>query len=502
MSSSSDSESGWAGGSASAGQADAVIVGSGPNGLAAAVLLARAGLTVAVHEAADEPGGGARTTEAHLPGFHVDTCSAVHPMAAASPFFRTFDLAAHGVELLQPPVAYAHPMDGGRAGLAWRDLDRTADGLGPDGRAWRRLFGPLAEHWQGLADAALSDLRHPPHDPATALRLGRRILTHSSPAWLRGRARFRDHVAPAMLAGVAAHAIRPPGSAPAAAVGLVLATLAHAVGWPLPRGGSGAITHALIKQIHEHGGRIITGHRVTSLAELPRAKAILLDVTPAELVRITGDELPARYVRALRRFRHGGGATKVDFALSGPVPWTAPGCDLAGTLHLIGTRGEAQAAERDILAGRHPDRPYVLAVQPGVVDPTRAPTGADTLSAYAHVPHDSSVDVTPMVIAQVERFAPGFRDLILAHHTTTAAEQERHNPNYIGGDIAAGAMTLRQTLLRPALRWDPYATPLPGVYLCSASTPPGPGVHGMAGTHAARRALRQRFGIRTPPPTA
>ncbi|MCX4909693.1 NAD(P)/FAD-dependent oxidoreductase [Streptomyces sp. NBC_00878] len=486
----------WAAGSASVGEVDAVVVGAGPNGLAAAVVLARAGLTVEVYEAADEPGGGARTAEMVLPGFRFDLCSAVHPMGVASPFFRALDLAAHGVEMAQPEVAYAHPLDGGRAGLAWRDLDRTAEGLGPDGRAWRGLLGPLAERWQGLAATALSDLRRPPGDPLTAVRLGLRMAEQGSPAW---GLRFRGQVAPALLTGVSAHAIRPPRTPTAAGVALVLAGLAHGVGWPLPRGGSQAITRALVKVLHEHGGRVVTGHRVTSLSELPRAKAVLLDIAPAELLRIAGDRLPARYARSLRRFRYGGGACKIDFALSGPVPWTAPGCDVAGTLHLVGAREEAVAVERAVLAGRHPDRPYVLAVQPGVVDPTRAPAGRHTLSTYAHVPQGSSADVTAAVVAQIERFAPGFRDLVLARQVITAAEQERHNPNYVGGDIAAGAMTLRQTVLRPAARWNPYSTPLPGVYLCSASTPPGPGVHGMAGVHAARRALRRRFGIRTTP---
>ncbi|MEV7023085.1 NAD(P)/FAD-dependent oxidoreductase [Kitasatospora sp. NPDC093558] len=475
---------------------DAVVVGAGPNGLAAALVLAKAGLAVHVYEAEPTPGGGARTAELTLPGFRHDVCSAAHPMAMASPFFRAFDLARHGVEMLQPEIPYAHPLDGGRAALAWRDLDRTAQGLGPDARAWRGLLGPLADHWQGLADSALSDLRHLPRDLVTATRLALRILEQGTRLW---NTRFRTPQAAALLTGVAAHATAPPRALAPAGAGLTLAALAHAVGWPIPRGGSQRIVDALVAELEAHGARVITGEHVESLAQLPRAEAVLLDLTPTALLRLAGDDLPAAYRRRLRAFRHGPGACKVDFALSGPVPWRAPGCDLAGTLHLVGTRAEALAAERAIAAGRHAERPYVLAVQPGVVDPGRAPAGRHTLSTYAHVPHGSPQDVSEAVTDQIERFAPGFRDLVLARNVTTASRLGDHNANYVGGDIAAGAMTLRQTVLRPVPRWDPYATPLPGVYLCSASTPPGPGVHGMAGVHAAHRALRRRFGIDTHP---
>jgi phytoene dehydrogenase-like protein len=475
---------------------DAVVVGAGPNGLAAALVLAGAGLRVELHEAAPTVGGGLRTGEGTLPGFRHDVCSAAHPMAMASPFFRAFDLAAHGVELLQPQVAYAQPLDGRPAGLAWRDLDRTADGLGPDGPAWRALLGPLAERWQALAALALSDQRRLPPDPRMLWQFLRRVGELGSPA---ATARFRGPTAGAMLAGVAAHSIRPPGTPAPAAVGLVLAALAHAVGWPVARGGSQAIADALAAELRRRGGVIVTDHQVRSLAELPPARAVLLDLAPAGLLDLAGDRLPGGYRRALRSFRYGAAACKVDFALAGPVPWTDPGCALAGTLHLSGTREQTAAAERAVAAGRHPDRPYVLAIQPGVVDPTRAPAGGHTLYTYAHVPAGSTVDQAAAVTAQVERFAPGFRDLVLATRTVTAAELARYNPNYVGGDISAGALSLWRTVMRPVARWDPYATPLPGVYLCSASTPPGPGVHGMSGVHAARRALRQRFGIRTDP---
>lgn len=473
---------------------DAVVVGSGPNGLAAALILAKAGLDVEVHEADSAPGGGMRTAELTGPGFSNDVCSAVHPMALASPFFRAFDLAAHGVLMLQPEVAYAHPLDGGRAGLAYRDLDRTAEGLGADGAAWRSLLGPLAARWQDVIGTALSDFRQLP--ALNVARFAMRVLEQGSPLW---GLRFRGEIAPALLTGVAAHAIAPPRALAPAGTGLVLAMLAHAVGWPVPRTGSQAIADALAAELRRSGGRIVTGHRVRDLAELPRARAVVLNLSPAVALELMAGRLPARYAGWLRAFRYGGGACKVDFALSAPVPWSAPGCARAGTLHLVGSRAEAIYAERDVAIGRHAHRPYVLAVQPGVVDPSRAPAGQHTLSAYAHVPHGSSRDVTDEIVAQVERFAPGFRDLVLASHAVTAQQAQSHNPNLVGGDIAAGALTLRQLVLRPVPRWDPYTTPLDGVYLCSAATPPGPGVHGMAGVHAAKRVLRGQFGIRADP---
>ncbi|MEV4847554.1 NAD(P)/FAD-dependent oxidoreductase [Micromonospora matsumotoense] len=479
-----------------AGGFDAVVVGSGPNGLAAALVLASAGLSVQVHEAAETTGGGTRTEELTLPGFHHDVCSAVHPMALASPFFRAFDLAAHGVRLLQPEIPYAHPLDGGRATLAWRDLDRTAQGLGPDGAAWRSLLGPLVRRWSGVVDTAMSDLRRVPRDPLAALLLGIRTLEQGTPA---AAARFRTEEAAALLAGVAAHAIAPPRRLAPAGAGLLLATLGHAVGWPVPSGGSRAITDAMVNRLRQLGGRVVTGDRIDDLAQLPPARTVLLDVSPAGLLRIAGDRLPAGYVRSLRAFRYGGAACKVDFALSGPVPWADPECARAGTLHLVGSATEARIAETAVVRGRHPQRPYVLAVQPGVVDPTRAPAGKQVLWTYAHVPNGSPRDVSDQIVAQVERFAPGFRDLILATHVVPAAQASTHNPNYVGGDISGGAVTPWQLVMRPAARWDPYRTPLPGVYLCSASTPPGPAVHGMSGLHAAGRALRQHFGIRTAP---
>ena len=475
---------------------DAVVVGAGPNGLAAAVVLAAAGLQVEVVEAADTIGGGARTSDLTLPGFRHDVCSAVHPMGLASPFFRAFDLGRRGVEMLQPDVAYAQPLDGGRAGLAWRDLDRTAEGLGPDAAAWGSLLGPLVERWPGMVELLLSDFRHLPRDVPATMALARRLLEQASPAWNR---RFSGDVAPALLTGVSAHAIAPPRALAPAGAGLLLAALAHGVGWPIPRGGSQTMVDAMAAVVTAHGGTVRTGQPVRSLAELPRARAVLLDVTPRGLLQLAGGALPSGYAAWLRRFRYGAAVCKVDFALSDPVPWAAPGCERAGTLHLGGTREEMARTEADVAAGRHSDRPFVLASQPGVVDPSRAPSGHHTLWTYAHVPSGSTVDVSEAVTAQVERFAPGFRDVVLHRSVMTAAQEERHNANYVGGDIASGATTPWQMVMRPVPRWDPYRTPLTGTYLCSASTPPGPAVHGMAGVHAARRALRQVFGDRRDP---
>jgi phytoene dehydrogenase-like protein len=480
--------------------ADVVVVGSGPNGLAAALIMARAGLDVEVHEAADQIGGGLRTAELTGPGFRHDVCSAVHPMALASPFFRAFDLAAHGVRMLQPEIAFAHPLDGGRAALAWRDIDRTADGLGRDGRAWRALLGPVTARWQAVVATIMSDFRHPPaaRDATAVARFGAAVLEQSSPLW---NVRFRDDLAPGLLTGVSAHAITSPRALPAAGAGLMLAGLAHAVGWPLPETGSQAIADALAAGVRASGGRIVTGHRVADLAELPGARAVVLNLSPAGVLALAGDRLPPRYARWLRSFRYGGAVCKVDFALAGPVPWSVPDCAKAGTLHLVGTRAQALAAERAVAAGQHAERPYVLAVQPGVVDPTRAPDGQHPLSTYAHVPNGSPADVTDAVVAQIERFAPGFRDLVLASQAVPADRMQRDNPNYVGGDIAAGAITVRQTVFRPVPAWDPYPVPVsePGVYICSASCPPGPGVHGMAGLHVASRVLGRQFGIRADP---
>jgi phytoene dehydrogenase-like protein len=468
------------------GTVDAVVVGSGPNGLAAALTLARAGLSVQVFEGAESPGGGCSTGELTLPGFHHDICSAVHPLAAASPFFTGTDLAARGVRLLTPAVAWAHPLDGGRAVAVSGSVGQTADGLGADAAAYRRLLGPLVRDAEYILPAFLAPLMRsvPPHP----VKLARFVLEGLPPAsWLARR--FSTQEGRALLAGVCGHSIRPLSSPVTAGFGLLLAVIAHSVGWPVAEGGSGRITDALTSELASLGGQVITGQWIKSLADLPPARATLLDVTPRQFTALAGDRLSPRQARALRRFTYGPGICKVDWALDGPVPWTAPAGRLAGTLHLGGTLAEIARAEADVAAGRHPDRPFCLVSQPGVVDSTRAPAGKQTLWGYCHVPSGSTVDMTARIEAQIERFAPGFKDLILARSTRTAAEVEQHNPNYIGGDIGGGAGTLRQTLLRPAARWNEYRTAVKGVYLCSSSTPPGGGVHGMCGMWAARTAL-------------
>ncbi|WP_104090768.1 NAD(P)/FAD-dependent oxidoreductase [Arthrobacter sp. GMC3] len=476
---------------------DVAVVGAGPNGLAAALTMARAGLSVVVHEAADAVGGGTRTSELTLPGFHHDVCSAVHPMALASPFFRAFGLAER-IELLVPEISYGHPLDGGRAGIAYRDLDQTVQSLGVDGKAWRSLMEPLLRRMDGVIDFTQNNLARFPADPLAAVNFGLRTLEQGTPAWAF---RFHEQVAPAMLTGVAAHAIGRLPSLAAAGAGLLLGALAHAGGWPVPRGGSQAIAEAMAADLLAHGGTISLDSPVTSISALRAetgARAVICDLTPRALARLGADELPDRYIRKLESFKYGAGVCKVDFALSGPVPWANPELHRAPTLHLGGSRTAIALAERQVLAGGHPEAPYVLAAQPGVLDPGRAPAGQHTFWAYTHVPAGSTRDRTEAVVAQVERYAPGFRDLILATHTATAEDVGVYNPNYIGGDISSGAVTLTQLLKRPVVARDPWRTPAPGLYLGSAATPPGPAVHGMGGWFAAQSALRHTFGLPTP----
>jgi phytoene dehydrogenase-like protein len=494
-------------------EVDAVVVGSGPNGLAAAVTLARAGLAVRVIEAQHDAGGGARTLDLGLAdGVVHDICSAVHPMAVASPFLREFDLAARGVDLLQPEVAYANPLDGGRAALAYRSLDRTADGLGVDGPAWRRLLGPLVDDPDGLLAVALGDRRHVPRQLSTAAAFGLRLLEQGTSAWT---ARFRDEEAAALLAGVGAHAITRLPSPSAAGTALLLAPLAHVGGWPIPRGGSGAIVEALLADLRVHGGTVVTGMRVDRAADLPTARAYLFDTSPRTAVRVLGSRLPDRVARGLIAFPRGrGAAAKVDIVLSGPVPWTHPEVARAGTVHLGGSRVQTAAAEAAVAGGRHAARPTVLASDPGVVDVSRVtPAGLRPFWAYAHVPAGSTLDVTEAVIGQVERFAPGFRDLVVASRCTPAARQADHDANLVGGEISGGAVSVYRMFARPRLAWDPYVLVpsgggLPGGagaaghWLCSSSTPPGPGVHGLSGWYAARRVLRDGFGMPSAPSVA
>ncbi|MFZ0170053.1 MAG: NAD(P)/FAD-dependent oxidoreductase [Acidimicrobiales bacterium] len=474
---------------------DAVVVGSGPNGLAAAVVLCAAGLAVGVYEMGPTLGGGCRTEELTLPGFHHDVCSAGHPLAIASGFFRRFDLASRGVRLLQPEVAFAHPLDGGRAGAVMASLDDTAAGLGEDAEAWRHLFRPLLQHHPAITDAVLSSMRAVPPQPVAVGRFG--LLAVRSAAAIAGR--FSGDEARGLFAGVAAHGMMALDRPVTGGVGLLLSMLAQAVGFPLVEGGSAGLVSAMVEAIEQRGGEVRTGERVTSLAQLPPAEAVLLDVTPRALVELAGDRLPPRQRRRAERFRYGPGVCKVDWALAGPVPWEADACRRAGTVHLGGTFEEVAASEAEVAAGRHSERPYVLTMQPSVIDATRAPKGKHTLWAYCHVPAGSTLDRSEVIARQIDRFAPGWRDLVLASSVRTAAEMAEHDPNYVGGDIGSGTQDLRQTFARPAATWNPYRTGIPGVYLCSSSTPPGPGVHGRCGELAALSVLREVFGLKRPP---
>ncbi len=466
------------------------MVGAGPNGLAAAITVAAAGRSVLLVEAAAAVGGGCRSAELTRPGFVHDVCSAIHPLAVASPVFRRLPLAAHGLEWVYPPSELAHPLDGGRAVLLERSLARTAAALGADGGAYRRLMGPLVDGWPALEGPLLRPLRPWTRSPLTLARFGLRGLRSASA--LAHRA-FGGAEARALFAGLAAHSVLPLERVASAAAGLVLGALGHVAGWPLPRGGAQRLADALAAHLRSLGGEVQTGWRVGSLDELPPSRAVLLDVAPRQLVELAGERLPAGYRRRLARFRHGPGVFKLDLALDGPVPWAAPECARAATVHLGGTLEEIAAGEAAAWRGEPCERPFVLLAQPSLFDPGRAPAGGHTVWAYCHVPNGSTADLTAVVEDQIERFAPGFRERIVARATRTARELEAYNPNYVGGDIAGGVTDLRQLVARPVLRRVPYATPVPGLYLCSASTPPGGGVHGMCGYHAARAALRREL---------
>jgi phytoene dehydrogenase-like protein len=457
------------------------VVGAGPNGLAAAIALAQAGWRVEVHEAEPTIGGGARSAALTLPGFVHDRCSAIHPLAAASPFFATLPLEAHGLAWIHPEAPCAHPLDDGTAAVCERSVDETARGLGGDGPAWASLFAPLVRDWPALAAELLGPPVHVPRHPIALARFG---LAVRRSAVALARARFRGPHARALFAGMAAHSVLPLESLPSAAFGVVLTLTAHAVGWPFPRGGAQRIADALGGHLATLGGVVQLGRRIASLEAFGDAP-VVLDLTPRQVERIAGARLPARYRRRLRRFRYGPGAFKVDWALDAPVPWRAADCRRAGTLHLGGTLEEIAGAERDVAAGRLPERPFVLLAQHTLFDPGRAPAGKHTAWAYCHVPNGATADMTARIEAQVERFAPGFGARILARHATAPADLERGNANLVGGDFCGGAQDLRQLLARPRLL-RPYATPDPRLFLCSASTPPGGGVHGMCGWHAAR----------------
>ena len=472
----------------------AAVVGSGPNGLAAAVVLARAGVPVDLYEAKDTIGGGTRTEELIEPGSWHDVCSAVHPMALASPFFRQFGLAER-IEWFVPEISYAHPLDGGQAGLAYRDLARTVASLGVDGAAYRRLMAPLVRNTEAVLDLALNPVWRVPSGIAGPLALGLGTLWQGGPWWNTG---FRGATAPALITGVAAHPVGPMPSLASSAAGLVLGHLAHTVGWPIPRGGSASIAKAMLDDFLAHGGRLHTGRRIDDLAELSEASAVLLDTTPKALLQIAGDRLPDRYADALRRFRYNNAACKVEFILSEPVPWQNPEIAATGTAHVAGTRAEMARAEAEVARGVHPAKPYVLLSQPSQFDAGRAPSGRHVLWTYCHVPAGSTTDMTEAVVRQIERFAPGFRDTIVQSKATTAQQLSEYNANYIGGDFGAGTTDLRQLLARPVFGGRPWKTPVRGLYLGSASTTPGPGVHGMGGMHAAHLALSEVFGLQPP----
>jgi phytoene dehydrogenase-like protein len=471
---------------------EAIVVGSGPNGLAAAVTLAEAGLAVTVLEAHDEIGGGTRSGELTVPGLLHDHCAAVHPMAVGSPFLRGLDLERHGVEWLRAEVDLAHPLDGGGAAALVRSIDDTAGGLGADGPAWRRLFGPLAAGFDELVTDLMQPVVHVPRHPVRLARFGPNALL---PATIVAR-RWSTDAARALFAGVAAHAIHPLNRPTSAAVGLVLTAAGHRYGWPVARGGTRTVTDALAAILRERGGRIETGMHVRSLTEVSAADVVLLDVAPGAAAEIAGDRMPARVARAYRRYRHGPGAFKVDLAVEGGVPWTAESCRRAGTVHAGGTLEEIADAEREVVLGRMPRRPFVLVAQQYLADPARSVGDVHPVYAYAHVPHGYDGDATDAVLDQMERFAPGLRERVVATSVWSTADWARYNPNYVGGDIITGANTALQVTTRPRIALDPYATGIPGVYLCSAATPPGAGAHGMCGFRAAQRALAHLRGRR------
>ncbi len=464
---------------------DAIVIGAGPNGLAAAITLARAGHAVLVIEASATPGGGMRTQEITLPGFRHDICSAIHPLGAASPFFNSLPLADDGLEWITPPVSLAHPLDDGDAVAVTPSLEQTASEMGEDAQRWRWLFGKLVARWEDAVHDLVAPLHFPRH-PALFARYGVFLAASAS---LLAKTLFRGERARAVIAGMAGHSVLPLERPPTAAFGLLLTMLGQTVGWPLARGGSQAIADALTHHLQRLGGDLVCGWPVETLDELPPARAYLFDTAPKGLLRIAGERLPAGYRRQLDRFRHNPGVFKVDWALSDPIPWRAEVCSRSATVHIGGTLDEIAAGERAVWAGEHPERPYVLLAQQSLFDPTRAPAGKHTAWAYCHVPNDSTAEMTDAIERQVERFAPGFRDCILGRATHCAPDMERYNANYVGGDINGGVQDLFQHFTRPSLSPTPYRTPAKGIYICSSSTPPGGGVHGLCGYYAGQVVL-------------
>ena len=469
---------------------DAVVVGSGPNGLAAAITLQQEGLSVLLIEGKDVIGGGLTSAEFTLPGFVHDVCSAIHPLAIGSPFFNTLPLADHGLDYIFPDLAAAHPFDDGTAAVLGSSLEETAKLLGQDEQTYLDLFKPLVRDWPDIAADVLGPLHFPKH-PIAMAKFGLKAFTSST--YLAKR--FKTRKAQGLWAGMAAHSIQPLTNLTTSAIGLVLMTAAHLKGWPIPVGGSKEIANALSSYFISLGGKIETGRYIKSLAELPSAKIVLFDVTPKQLLQIAGHRFSSIYKWQLERYRYGMGVFKIDWALDGPIPFTAAEARKAGTVHIGNTLEEIQLSEQLSWEGKHADKPFVLLAQQSLFDDTRAPEGKHTAWAYCHVPHGSTKDMTAIIEQQIERFAPGFRDLILARHTMNTAQVEEYNPNYIGGDINGGVIDLGQIFTRPALRSSPYRTSAKGLYVCSSSTPPGGGVHGMCGYHAAKTALKDHFSI-------
>jgi phytoene dehydrogenase-like protein len=468
---------------------DAVVVGSGPNGFAAAITLAKAGYKVALYEAKDTIGGGMRTKELTLPGFKHDVCSAIQPLGMASPFFRELPLEKFGLTWLQPDAPLAHPLEDG-AVMMERSLEHTAQSLGADAKAYQILFSSFVHNSENLIQSFLAPLIRLPQHPLLMARFGLYALRSCTTL---ANQLFKTKEAKALFAGLAAHSIQPLTAPATASFGLVLGMLGHAVGWPIPKGGSQSIADALAGYLKSLGGEIFVNHEIKSGNELPKARATLLDITPKQLLELAGEQLPSSYANALQRFRYSAGVFKVDYALSEVVPWKDKNCLRAGTVHVGGTLEEIAQSEYEMARGNHSETPYVLVAQQSLFDDTRAPDRKHTLWAYCHVPHGSTVNMTEKIEGQLERFAPGFKDIVLARHTMNTQQMQSYNPNYLGGDINGGAADLLQLFKRPVLSVSPYRTPLKGVYLCSSSTPPGGGVHGMCGYYAAKTALKDLF---------
>ncbi|TXK49231.1 NAD(P)/FAD-dependent oxidoreductase [Pontibacter qinzhouensis] len=476
---------------------DAVVVGSGPNGLAAAITLQHAGLSVLLLEGKSTIGGGLRTAELNLQGFKYDVCSAIHPLAAGSPFFQSLPLQEHGLRYIYPPLAAAHPFDGGKVATLGKSVEETAQQFGQDEKAYRDLVQPLVRDWPAIAPDVLGPLPFPKH-PFAMARFGLKAL----PSALHISKRFVTAEARGLWAGMAAHSIQPLSHLTTSAIGLVLMAAGHLRGWPVPKGGSQSIANALASYFTSLGGKIETNQYIQSLSQLPAAKAVLFDVTPRQLLKIAGNRLPGNYKNQLERYRHGMGVYKVDWALSEPIPFSTAACRQAGTIHLGNTLEEIAASEQATAQGKHPEKPFVLLAQQSLFDACRAPVGKHTAWAYCHVPNGSTKDMTKAIEQQVERFAPGFRDIIMAKSVKNTIELEAYNPNYIGGDINGGIIDLAQLYTRPTLSLSPYRTPVKGLYFCSSSTPPGGGVHGMCGYHAAKTALKDIFKLKPTIPLA